>query len=218
MVYTISGYTGSEQAVAKARSWLRTCIATHACSGTTIGQLPTRVLCIDGPEDVKLHISKGASAPYACLSHCWGPQPSLLLRTTMATLDQFQDGIPWCKLPKTFQDAIKFTSGLGLKYLWIDSLCIVQDSPADWRQEGSLMARIYESAQVTLAASISTSPDMGCFTVSRHAHLARSMKLIAQQGNDLYQEYTISFRTSESHFEGMHPLFRRGWVGEFLQI
>lgn len=61
--------------------------------------------------------------------------------------------IPWDKLPSTFQDAITVTRRLGIAYIWIDSLCIVQDDAQDWEREAAKMALIFESAYLTIAAT-----------------------------------------------------------------
>lgn len=67
-------------------------------------------------------------------------------------------------LPKTFQDALTLIRKLGLKYLWIDSLCILQDDPEDWRIEGSKMATIYANSYITIAATNSASPHDGLYS------------------------------------------------------
>ncbi|KAH7346100.1 heterokaryon incompatibility protein-domain-containing protein [Pyrenochaeta sp. MPI-SDFR-AT-0127] len=116
--------------------------------------LPTRVLEILGPTQVRLHVNHGQSIKdrYACLSHCWGG--IVPLQTTTSRVREFQDqGIPWDLLPLTFQHAIETTYRLGLKYIWIDSFCIVQDDLDDWRHEGSKMAEIYAGSYITLAAT-----------------------------------------------------------------
>ncbi|KAF3800238.1 hypothetical protein GCG54_00003766 [Colletotrichum gloeosporioides] len=64
-------------------------------------------------------------------------------------------------LPQTFQDAIKVTRSLGIGYLWIDSLCIVQDDPEDWKMESRLMEQVYSSAYATLAASCASGTEDG---------------------------------------------------------
>jgi hypothetical protein len=67
---------------------------------------------------------------YACLSHCWGGLS--MLRTTTATYKIYQNSIPWDSLSMTFKDVIHLTRRVGLQYLWIDSLCIIQDDIGDW--------------------------------------------------------------------------------------
>jgi hypothetical protein len=86
------------------------------------------------------------------------------LRTTSDTLENFQNaGIPWETVPKTFQDAIDMTQLLGIRYIWIDSLCIVQDDVDDWRHEGSKMADIYAGAYITLAATSASNSSEGLY-------------------------------------------------------
>lgn len=99
----ISGYTGSDEAISKAYSWLKTCLSEHmdTCSALEVTTLPTRVLRIDGPQRVALYVSKGEKTDYTCLSHCWGKHPLSLLRTTTGTIEGFQSEIAWNDLPKT---------------------------------------------------------------------------------------------------------------------
>jgi hypothetical protein len=84
---------------------------------------------------------------------------------TPENLRSFFDEIPLERLPKTFQDAVYITRKLGLKYLWIDALCIIQDpsTNADWVHEAALMCSVYSGAHVNLAASSATSVYGGCF-------------------------------------------------------
>lgn len=66
-------------------------------------------------------------------------------------------------MPKTFQDAVTITRNLGIQYLWIDSLCIIQDSVEDWARESAQMGRIYRDASITIFAEFADSDDGGCF-------------------------------------------------------
>jgi hypothetical protein len=72
-------------------------------------------------------------AEYMTLSHCWGKLPIKVLTTK--DLKDMKNSISWNELPKTFQDAILITKKLAIDYLWIDSLCIIQDSKDDWAKE-----------------------------------------------------------------------------------
>lgn len=56
-------------------------------------------------------------------------------------------------LPKTFQDAVKVTRGLGIQYLWIDFLCIIQGKGDDWKDESEKMEQVFASAYCTVAAT-----------------------------------------------------------------
>lgn len=86
-----------------------------------------------------------------------------MIRTTSATIAERMRGIPFSQLPKTFQEAGLLLSRLGFKYLWIDSLCIIQDDEADWQRESAQMASIYAKAALTIAASASQDSQGGCY-------------------------------------------------------
>ena len=119
----------SKDAFDLANSWISTCLGSHGkCSNTSV-PLPTRVLDLRAVEYgglVKLCISQGKMAPYVALSYCWGG-PQLLVLTT-ATLETFIRGIPLVSTPQSIIDAILVCRRLGFQYLWVDALCIIQDS------------------------------------------------------------------------------------------
>ncbi|KAJ8109993.1 hypothetical protein OPT61_g7047 [Boeremia exigua] len=143
--------------------WLETCKSSHACMQNSAGPLPRRVLNIQAPDKVRLHMSAaGEKECYACLSHRWGGVVPLQL--TASTIQEFEEEIAWDSLPATFQDAIEVSRKLNIRYLWIDSLCILQDDPSDWRDEGSKMATIYSGAVLTIAATASPNSTGGLFT------------------------------------------------------
>lgn len=72
--------------------------------------------------------------------------------------------IPWFELPKTFQEAIALTRKLGVRYLWIDSLCIIQDDHHGWEVESAKMATIYSLSYLTIAATHAADSQQGCFS------------------------------------------------------
>lgn len=119
-------------------------------------KLPTRVIDVSrglGPDTVHLHCtSLEELGQYAALSYCWGdsPQPIVLAEGTLGTL---VGGIQVSKLPQTIVDSIIVARDLGLRYLWIDALCIQQDSDADKERELAQMASTYQHAHVTIAAA-----------------------------------------------------------------
>ncbi|KAK4442309.1 HET-domain-containing protein, partial [Podospora aff. communis PSN243] len=77
------------------------------------------------------------------------------LTTTRATLEKHKRQLPAQRLPKTFQDAIELARKLRIRYIWIDSLCIVQDDAGDWASESKQMGMIYERRYLTIAATSS---------------------------------------------------------------
>lgn len=103
------------------------CVKSHDdCNKQSTTFFPQRLIRVaDDGSLPRLHISSGEEYDYVALSHCWGKFP--MLTTTTATLEERKSGIKWSELPKTFQDAIRVTKVLGIRYIWIDSLCILQD-------------------------------------------------------------------------------------------
>lgn len=87
---------------------------------------------------------------YACLSHRW-ESSGHIIRTTRETFAKHRDGISFPTLSPTYQDAVHVLRRLGIRYLWIDSLCIIQDDDADWQEESKTMATVYGKALLTLA-------------------------------------------------------------------
>jgi hypothetical protein len=203
----ISGDTGSDQAVLWVEFWLKECSRHHErCSNPETLRLPTRVLFLKGPKDVSLVVSNGEVASYACLSYCWGKRHPI--KTTTSTHARYLEGIPWEDLPKTFQDAISFVYRLGIKYLWIDSLCILQDSIDDWLQEGSKMSHIYRDSLITLSATLGEDSYEGIFTKSTPDHI--SQHLITTDVDESL--IGIHHRAPLSHTFHLSPLSSRGWV------
>lgn len=107
-------------------AWLRECVGKHrTCPGPGItADLPKRVLDVSGEADIRLHSSSlDESARYACLSYCWGKTRNL--KTEKGNVEQHQKLILLKDLPQSIQDDVAVTRRLGIRYLWVDSLCIV---------------------------------------------------------------------------------------------
>ncbi|KAE8449101.1 hypothetical protein EG329_008484 [Mollisiaceae sp. DMI_Dod_QoI] len=86
------------------------------------------------------------------------------LKTTQGNISDLKEGIPWSTIPKTFQDAITIVRQLGEKYIWIDSLCIIQDDLDDWYRESAKMSQIYQNSYLTIAATKSKDSNGGCYS------------------------------------------------------
>ncbi|KAK1815097.1 hypothetical protein LTR12_010521 [Friedmanniomyces endolithicus] len=106
--------------------------------------------------------SAGAAGQYVALSHCWG-DPATVPKTTRETLLQHCTDVPDEILSKTFRHAIQITRGLGMRYVWIDALCIVQNDPKDWAREAAKMRTVYSDAFLTIAAASASDGTGGCF-------------------------------------------------------
>ncbi|KAK2012848.1 HET-domain-containing protein [Colletotrichum eremochloae] len=127
------------------------------------GALPTRVIDLGPPQSAELPrlyvAAPGEQANYVALSHCWGG--TIPSSTFLANLGARLVELPVKGLPRNFQDAIAVTRALGIRYLWIDSLCIIQDSQSDWFAEARNMASVYAGATVTLSALDAASSNAG---------------------------------------------------------
>ena len=121
------------------------------------------ILSLGGDKDFRIiHSNKTLpDGPYLTLSHRWGT--AKFVKLEQSKLKEFEQGLKIADLPRTFRDAIVVTRRLGCKYLWIDSLCIIQDSPADWSHEAGLMGEVYANSLCNIAATGSITSDEGCF-------------------------------------------------------
>ncbi|KAF3799378.1 hypothetical protein GCG54_00001420 [Colletotrichum gloeosporioides] len=107
--------------------------------------------------------SSGVQDRYICLSHCWGSKQPLI--TTQSNLAYHLNHIPWDKIPPLYQDTIRLAWRYGIKYVWIDSLCILQGDERDWAHEAGRMKDVYGNAFLTIAAA--SSPDCSSGILSK---------------------------------------------------
>ncbi|KAH7088791.1 heterokaryon incompatibility protein-domain-containing protein [Paraphoma chrysanthemicola] len=145
----------SSECINRVKEMLDHCEEVHQnCRASSPATLPRRVVDIGTSNaDIKLYESNAEAADYVALSHCWGSSQNLT--TTKATISEHKLGIAWDIIPKTFQDATRISRELAFRYIWIDSLCIVQDDSEDWKTESAKMDKVYEDARLTIAASSS---------------------------------------------------------------
>ncbi|KAI0132588.1 heterokaryon incompatibility protein-domain-containing protein [Xylariales sp. AK1849] len=172
--------------------------------------LPTRVLDLNVGDSKQASLVSGAglTAKYVALSHCWGKAP--IVRTTKDTFPLFTKLIDLDCLNKTFQDAIIVTKALDIRYIWIDSLCIIQDDAADWEREAASMAQVYSQAYLTIAASAASDGTQGLFRkvaegASFELHTGHDQKLLNK--GVLIGPYLLRFRRLVAA-----PLNTRAWT------
>lgn len=153
--------TRTDEAFKRLSAWLEDCLSNHEDCRTAAANMtlfmPTRVLDLaQAIKDKAVMIATAQlpqPAPYACLSYCWGSELDGVVRTVKTNLKENQTtGIPLCKLPQTIQDAATVCAKLGIRYLWIDSLCIIQDDGDDWAREAMQMCNVYSHSRLTIAA------------------------------------------------------------------
>lgn len=168
----LSLYTGSAQSLGTIQSWISACERDHLlCRAppNATPYFPTRVIDVQelssgnvflrdndeaisrnsSEEEEKIHPRRYPK--YWTLSHRWG-DPGRIKQLRKSTERQLRDGISLDSLSPTFRDAVVLVHGLGYKYLWIDSLCIFQDSHSDWQQEANNMVGIYRHSFCNIAA------------------------------------------------------------------
>lgn len=162
-----------------------TCCSGHeACRETQASSwAPTRLVDVSGYEQGVVRVVTSSRAPdvlkegYVALSHCWGKQEFLVMHK--GNRHEFEDGIDLCSLAPNFQDAIFATWKLGMKYLWIDSLCIIQCCKKDWEEEAGVMNLVYRHAVLTLAAAASPNAYGGLFA-TRDPDLVGPCRIVIQ--------------------------------------
>ncbi|PBK78860.1 HET-domain-containing protein [Armillaria solidipes] len=128
------------------------CLRHKFCPSPRCTPLPTRVIdCKDNP--LRLFVSpQGIEDKYVALSYVWGckEQPHC---TKQQNLDSYTKGIPLDYIPTTVMDALRVTRTLGLRYLWVDAFCIIQDSKDDKAREIKQIRRIFHNAHLTIVAA-----------------------------------------------------------------
>jgi len=128
----------------------------------------------------------------------------------MENIEKFKEEIGLGSMSKTFQDAIHVARRLGIEYIWIDSLCIVQDDKTDWLQESEQMGNIYANAYVTIAATWAADGNDGLDSIRPPCQWFK----VPFDGNDEkkgYTWFTDGTWTSETDLDDA-PLNTRGWV------
>ena len=152
--------------------------------------LPTRVIDVNPSSDSqnpRLVATRGENEKYVALSHCWGSlmesEAGKHARTLSSNIQTMLAEIPLHLLPQNFQDAVTTVRELGLRYLWIDALCIIQDDPLDWAREAAKMGDVYGSAYLTIAATSATSSTDGF--LRRNASLLPTVAMPYFKSKDL---------------------------------
>jgi hypothetical protein len=147
--------TGSAFVAKHYKKLLKECLEHHECGSRHLPPLPSRVIDVglaDSSVEPKLHVSDHTEkVPYTTLSYCWGDLGQLT--TTKATLEKHQHCMPMSTLSLSVQNAITVTRHLGIRYLWVDALCIIQDCPTDVAREINKMGSIYTDSTLTIAAT-----------------------------------------------------------------
>jgi hypothetical protein len=184
---------------------------------------------LGNPDHVALRLVdvKMSCPQYATLSHCWGTTITDEHKTMVGNLADRKKSITWSKLPPNSRDGIEIACRLGISFIWIDALCIIQDSDEDWASESVKMGYIYENSYLTIAAGLGADSFSGCYNKQSSIHIDysssyggrngdRLIEITSRVGRSAGEQSTISFlcelnRTNPTPLL-LSPLARRGWV------
>jgi hypothetical protein len=196
----IQPHVNSEPCWSLIRNWLDNCVNDHGtCRQNSLSGRPTRLFDVESLRLVT-HLDSSSSTHYAALSHCWGSTTPLML--THHTYQDFMRSIYLQAIPQSFQDAIYTAKKLDVRYLWVDSLCIIQDDREDWSREAASMGNYYRNAFVVLSSLSASDGSVGFL---RPRNLDSSTRL----GSGLRIRRA---RPSWAHIFENSPLSRRAWV------
>jgi hypothetical protein len=181
----------SDEQIEHARNWLQECKNSHkSCAPHSLTPLPTRVLdlgtSIDGTGGLHLYESEGGVGEYCTLSRCWGSKP---FETTTANIANHKAGINSSALPQTFQNAIVICRKLKMRYLWVESLCIIQDDDLDWQKEAMLTSEIYGNSTLNIAVPGDGDCTEGCFMSTGPRQEGQKLRWPGVGGEGMYSLY-----------------------------
>ena len=212
-----TGYTGSLASMENLKTWVQNCQDNHMDCTKPASLLPYRILQLtktrfSGKIKVRLLQDVRKKEEYACLSHRWD-QSTLRCRTTRSNLTEHLETVPWTLLPKTFKQAMKVALELGLRYIWIDSLCILQGDTEDWKVQAARMCNIYQNAFITIAATSSLNSDVGMFNKISKIPISPSSCSMSQSKAYLKTSphHTLDLWSGDASWNTF-PLLTRGWV------
>jgi hypothetical protein len=201
------------------KSWLNTCSESHIKCGMLYDTnfMPSRLIDVGrgGENFVRLIGSTPSSvlpsSRYLTLSHCWGSSMPKSAKTTTANYERHLQKIRVRKLPRTFRDAITVTRRLGYRHIWIDSLCIIQDSPKDWSRESALMGKIYSHSSCMLAAAAASDCHGGLFPLRTELPIFRASEPKAASTDPSFVLVKQAYDGWDELFKAS-PLNSRGWT------
>ncbi len=134
-----------------------------------------------------------------------------MTKLTADTLEAMMDSISVQSLPKTFLHAITAARRLGVRYLWIDSLCIIEGSSIDWQAESSQMSEVYQNGLCNLSATGSSNSEGGLFFDRHLLELLPCKVLLSWTGMEKVEGFAVDSHLWE-RFSVESPLLSRAWV------
>lgn len=169
--------------------------------------LPTRLIELGNRDSGSARLyetQEGDTMKYIALSHPWGIPPHFCTYTS--NVERYKQKIDCNELPATFNHAVIITRELGVRYLWIDSICIIQGSDGDFNKEAKRMEDVFSSAYLVLAASSATGQNDG-FLKKRE-----DREYLTFTRDRLPPFYVCRFVDDFNRDVLEGPLNKRGWV------
>ncbi|KAF9873404.1 hypothetical protein CkaCkLH20_09217 [Colletotrichum karsti] len=217
---------GNPDSMQLSRHWLKRCETDHGCGINSLpSAMPSFLLDVSDPNQVSLvTVSASMRERYVALSYCWGvgEQKTMLKKANKSSL---LSGISLTCLDPTVRDSIQVTRELGLQFIWIDALCIIQDDNTFKAKELGKMGNIYQCATFTIIASAAKDVTQGFLnkrtpTAERIAGMtletqpAFSIEARGKRGKTMVKRPVL---LTPSHRESIEPWYRRAWTfQEFL--
>ncbi|KAI0438948.1 HET domain-containing protein [Xylaria telfairii] len=205
--------TDSRQSLEHLKCWLTRCDETHPRCLMIDTKLPTRLLKIADDQVRVVDTEEGAQGRYMTLSHRWGANEAFKL--TKSNILSLKQNISWTLIPKLYQDVIGITRKLEIDYIWIDSLCIIQDDLSDWEKEAILMRTVYGNSYLNIAVCHARDSDGDLFSSSDLKNRFPTYPVpgtagiyIRQQPHMTHTDYGSNYSHSTNH----QVLLSRGWV------
>ena len=156
----LQSVVNSPSAYSQVKQWLEQCKDHTECDKVPkVVNLPSRVIEVapaGSSDKTRLRSTTGLKGSYLALSYCWGTDQTYVLTTQ--NLEMLSRELELYMLPQTILDAIEVAQNLGFKYLWVDALCIMQDTAEtaardDMERELAIMDQIYRNATMTNVAA-----------------------------------------------------------------
>ena len=176
--------------------------------------MPTRLLDLKDKMSSTVRLietrAEAENGPYATLSHCWGHNK--VIKLTTSSIHSLRFGIAISELPMLYQDAITVCQRLELQYLWIDSLCIIQDEELDWSREIAAMGQVYSNALCNIEAADAADVSVGLFFWRNQKRIMPFPVIVEWHEDGPLPFYLIDISVQRENDMKEAPLFKRAWV------
>ncbi|KAK0124139.1 hypothetical protein ONS95_009122 [Cadophora gregata] len=195
--------------LAISKFWHDNCETTHQKCNRSIHSTfkPTRIVDLTATRPLlRTFKDEESISKYATLGHCWGLNHHPMLTRDM--LLSYHKEIPDAAISQTIKDAMQIALYLGYYYIWIDSLCIIQDDEEDWKRESASMKMVYGNSGINISAAGAVDGTIGCF-FPRNSNWLDKITIVS--GKREVQYTSLPLRFDEGLLDTM-PLMTRGWA------